>query len=167
MAKNDIEIVDSAGLSRLPVKTLKVDDYTTSGGTQILAGEPVKISGAEGGNYAIQLADGEPAIGTDIVLGIAASNDSATSTVDGTVDVYMPVPGAVYRAKATTPGNLADGILLDTVTFDLAAGVFTVDENEGTDEDVHGLRIIDFDTRTGTVDFEFKINATRYGDLVA
>lgn len=166
MAKGDVKIVDSGDITTVGTNTFLVDDYTTSGSTQILAGEPVKISGAEGGNFAIKLADGEPAIGTDIMLGIAASDDTATSTADGTVEVYKPLAGVVYRCAATTPANLADGILLDCVTFDLAAGVFTVDENEGSDEDVHGLRIVDYDTTLGTVDFEIKINATRYGALV-
>jgi len=167
MAKFDVKIVD-APYNVVPTIVCKVDDYTTSNSTQILAGEPVKLS-AEGGNVVVKLADGDPEIGTngDIVFGIAASDDTATSAADGEVEVYAPLPGIIYRCKATTPANLAEGIRYDTVCFDLSAGgVYTVDENEGTDEKVHGLRIVDFDATNGTVDFEIKINVTRYGAIV-
>ena len=164
MAKLDVKIVD-APYNVVPTIVCKVDDYTTSSSTQILAGEPVKLSAA-GGNVVVKLAAGEPKIGTDIVFGIAASDDTATTTADGEVEVYAPLPGIIYRCKATTPTNLAEGIRYDTVTFDLTGTTYTVDEDEGTDEKVHGLRIVDFDATNGTVDFEIKINATRYGALV-
>jgi hypothetical protein len=166
MAKNDVIIVKSP-YDSVPTVTWLVDDYTNSGSTQILAGEPVKLSGAEDGNYAIKLATGDPEIGTDIFLGIAASDDTATTTADGEVEVYMPLPGIVYRCAATTPANLAVGILGDCVTFDLTSTTYTVDENEASDEDVQGLRIVGYDSDAGTVDFEIKINATRYGCLIA
>jgi hypothetical protein len=131
MAKFDVKIVD-APYNVVPTIVCKVDDYTTSNSTQILAGEPVKLSAA-GGNVVVKLADGEPTIGTNgnIVFGIAASDDTATSAADGEVEVYAPLPGIIYRCKATTPANLAEGIRYDTVCFDLSAGgVYTVDENE-------------------------------------
>ena len=166
MAKLDVTVVKNP-YNCQPTMTCQVDDYTTSSSTQILAGEPVKLSAA-GGNVVVKLATGEPAIGTDIVFGIAASDDTATATANGTVEVLLPLPGIIYRCKAHTPANLAEGIRYDTVCFDLSAGgVYTVDEDEGTDEDVHGLRIVDFDATNGTVDFEIKINATRYGALIA
>jgi len=153
MAKNDVTIVSRGGLLNLPTKTFKVDDRTTTGDTQIYAGEPVKIYGEEDGNYAFHLATGDPEIGTDIMIGITKSADTATATAEGTVEVYMPMPGVIYRCKATTGANLADGILLDCVTFDLTGTTYTVDENEGSDENVHGLRIIDYDADADTVDF--------------
>jgi hypothetical protein len=165
MAKNDVFIVDNGGYNTVPTKKFKVDDYTTSSSTQILAGEPVKLSAA-GGNYVVKLATGDPEIGTDVVFGIAASNDTATSSADGEVEVYLPLPGVTYRASATTPANLAAGILYDTVCFDYDGTNYTVDEDEGTDEDVHGLRIVGYDTTNGTVDFEIKTNVTRYGDAI-
>lgn len=171
MAKGDVRIVDSP-YNTVPTLTCNVQDYTTSSSTQILAGEPVKISGAEGGNYALKLATGEPAIGTDIMLGIAASDDTATSSADGTVEVYLPLPGVIYECAATTPANIDTpakllALTFDCVTFDLTGTTYTVDENEGSDEDVHGLRIVGGDTSAGTIKFEIKVPATRYGDLVA
>lgn len=165
MAKLDVTVVKNP-YNCQPTMTCQVDDYTTSSSTQILIGEPVKLNG-EGGNTVIKLATGDPEIGTDIVFGIAASDDTATATANGTVEVLLPLPGIIYRCKATTPANLAEGIRYDTVCFDLSAGgVYTVDEDEGSDENVHGLRIVDFDTVNGTVDFEIKEGVTRYGDLV-
>lgn len=163
MAKLDVEIVYNP-YGQDAVRTFKVQDYTSASSTQILIGEPVKLSGAEGGNYVLKLATGEPAIGTDIFYGIAASDDTATSSADGEVAVYLPLPGIVYRCAATDSDNLATGILNDTVTFDLTGTTYTVDENEGTDENVHGLRIVDYDATKGTVDFEIKTNVTRYAD---
>lgn len=163
MAKNDVKIVDTGGHINVPVIEYLVDDRTTSSDTQIFAGEPVKILAGAGGNYAGHLADGDPEIGTDIFLGIAASDSTETATANGTVQVYMPLPGVVYRCKATTTTNLADGVVLDTVCFDLSGTTYTVDENEGTDENVHGLRIIGYDATAGTVDFVIQQTCTVIG----
>lgn len=171
MAKNDVEIVSTGGYLNVPVKTFKVQDRTTSSDTAIYAGEPVKILAGEGGNYAGHLATGDPEYGTDIMIGITKSDSTETSTADGTVDVYMPLPGVVYRGNAHTPANIdteakALALWFDTVTFDLTGTTFTVNENEGSDENVHGLRMIDFDVDKGTIDFIIKTNVTIMGDLV-
>lgn len=165
MAMGDVKIV--GGYTSVPTKTFKVQDRTSSSDTVIYPGEPVKLSGAEGGNYVTHLADGEPAIGTDIFVGIAASTSTETSSADGEVEVYLPLPGLVYRCDANTSGNLATGILMDTVTFDLSGTTYTVDENEGSDENVHGLRIIGYDSDAGTVDFIIKDEATLFGCMIA
>ena len=167
MAKNDVKIVDTAGHDTVPTKTFLVDDQTTTSDSTIYPGEPVKIYGAEGGNYVTHVGDGEPAIGTDIVVGIAASESTETSSAEGTVEVYLPLPGVIYRCDATASGNLGDGVVLDTVTFDYSNSVYTVDEDEGTDENVHGLRIVDYDSSDGTVDFMFKSGATILDDMVS
>lgn len=166
MAKGDVKIIDTGGRTSVPTKTFAVQDRTSSSDTIIYAGDPVKLS-AESGNYVIHLATGDPEIATDMVVGIAASNSTETSAADGTVEVYLALPGLIYRCAATTPDNLAAGILYDTVTFDFTTPTYTVDENEGSDENVHGLRIMDYDTTLGTVDFIIKGNATIFNDLVA
>lgn len=165
MAKLDVTVVKNP-YNCQPTMTCQVGDYTNSSSTQILIGEPVKLNGGEGGNTVIKLATGDPEIGTDIVFGIAASDDTATATANGTVEVLLPLPGIIYRCKAHTPTNLEEGIRYDCVTFDLTAGKYTINEDEGSDENEHGLRIVDFDTVNGTVDFEIKEGVTRYGDLV-
>ena len=79
--------------------------------------------------------------------------------------VHLFKPGELYKCKATDSANLATGILFDTVTFDLTSETFTVDENEGSDENVHGLRIMSYDA-DGYVYFIVKSGATYLNDLV-
>jgi hypothetical protein len=165
MAKNNVKLHFNP-YNSLPTVKVKVQDRTNSSDTVIYPGEPVKILADEGGNYAGHLATGDPELGTDIVLGIAKSQSTETDTADGEVEVYLPLPGVIWSCAAHTPTNLATGILLDCVTFDLANGVYTVDENEGSDEDVHGLRIMDYNTETGEVYFTFKNEVTLFGTSV-
>jgi hypothetical protein len=115
------------------------------------AGDAVKIGGT-GTNFATLCLDGDPEQGTDIFLGITRSGGTQTTAANGVVDVELCAPGTVIEGKANTASNVATdanllGILLDFVAFDrsaaTAAGVITIDENEGTDNDVHGLMILD------------------------
>lgn len=159
MALNDVKIVRSP-YGSLTTETFVVEDRTTSSDTVMYAGEPVKIQGA-GSNYVIHLATGDPEIGTDIVAGITQAGSTETSSADGTVEVVpASLPGLVYRCKAQTGSNLAAGVLYDTVAFDYASTTYTIDENEGTDEDVHGLRMLTYDAVADTVDFIIKPAAT-------
>ena len=166
MAKNDVRIVHNPYNSAV-TSTRLVDDRTTTSDTAIYVGEPLKIYGGQHGNYATHMANGDPAIGTDITIGIAASDSTETATAEGTVEVYLPLPGIIYECAATTPANLADGVVLDCVTFDLTGIIFTVDEDEGSDENVHGLRIIGYDATAGTVQFTINPRGTILGDLNA
>ena len=166
MAKNDVRIVHNP-YNSAATKTFLVDDQTTTSDTTIYPGEPLKIYGAEGGNYVTHMATGDPEIGTDITVGIAASQSTETTTAEGTVDVYLPLPGIIYECAATTPANLADGILFDCVTFDLTGTTYTVNENEASDENVQGLRILDYDATAGTVQFTINPRGTILGDLNA
>lgn len=161
MAKGNVEIISGAG----PTRQYRTDDRTTSSATAtIKQGEPVKVSG----NFIVIIGDGEPTI-TAPMLGIAANESTETSTADGFVDITHIIPGqTILRAKVTTPGNMdtdaeLEAILNDTVTFDLATGVFTVDENEGTDPNVHGVQIIDGNIEKGTVDFTIRDYAIEQG----
>jgi hypothetical protein len=45
------------------------------------------------------------------------------------------------------------GLRGDTVCFDLTSTTITVDEDEGDDPNVHGLKIVGGDTAKGTLDF--------------
>ena len=74
MARNDVKIVKADGGQYL---TFDVQDTTSSSDTQLLQGEPVKVSG----NYVIHLATGDPEIGTDEMVGIV-SKDSTESRYD-------------------------------------------------------------------------------------
>ena len=164
MSRNDVTLVYNPYAST-PTREFVVEDRTTSSDTVMYPGEPVKING-ESANYVIHLATGDPEYGTDIVAGITATGSTETSTVDGVVNVILPLPGIIWRCAATTPANLAAGILYDCVTFDFTTPTYTVDENEGSDENVHGLRIMGYDSDEGTVDFMIKPSVTLLDDLV-
>ncbi len=162
MAKNDIKIINQSDAMSGVIRTYKVEDRTTSSAAAtIKPGEPVKVGGT-GTNFVLLCATAEPTNAAPM-LGIAVSESTETSSADGEVQVFVPTPGvAVMRAAAHTGANLADGILNDTVTFDLTSTVFTVNEDEGTDPNVHGLEIIGYDADADTVDFVLRGYAAEY-----
>lgn len=164
MARNDVTIKYN------PYGTLPTQEYDVDAGTaiSIKAGEPVK-KGATG--YVGLCADGDPEIGTDVIIGIAKSDSNDTTTVDGKVEVYQALPGVIYRCKATTPANVDTAaerlaVIHHSVTFDLSGSVFTVDEDEADDPDVHGLIIIDVDISTGYVYFMIHNTASLGGAII-
>lgn len=154
MAKGDVTIREWGGAQ---TRVWQVDDRTTSSASAtIKAGEPVKRTAA-GSPFVVALADGDPEVGTDVFVGIAMSESTETSTVDGEVEVLEPVPGkTVLEIKATTFANVdtqaeIDALVGDTVCFDLANGVYTIDENEGDDDNVHSLLIVGGDAVRGVL----------------
>lgn len=159
MATNNIVIKDSAGHNVVPSRRFR----TEAGAAAILVGEPVKLKAAASG-YVIPLADAEPVIGTTTsVVGITASAGTHTATADGYVDVYIPLPGVVYRAGVKTlVSSDTDveilGKLNDRVVFDLTTGVYTVD-NTAADGATNGLVIVDMLT-AGTCDFMIRTSGT-------
>lgn len=153
MAANDIKVLNSAyGTRQFPTEA-NVD-------LGLAGGDAVKLAGT-GANYATIILDGDPEQGTDIFLGVTKNDGSQTATANGVVDVEIVGPGSVLQGKMNTPAN-ADtaaellGIIGDYVTFDrsaaTAAGILTIDENEGSDNDVHGLFILGGDIVKGTLD---------------
>lgn len=169
MAKNDIKIRESAGVTS---RVYQVQDRTSSSATgTIKAGEPVKLAAA-GSPYVLALATGDPEIGTDLFVGIALSESTETATADGTVEVAVVVPGqTVMEAKPTTAANAdtqaeIDALVGDTVTIDLTGSVYTLDENEGDDDNVHGFRIVGGDAVRGVLYFTVKDSATERGSLL-
>lgn len=155
----DVEIVGG----RYHVRTHDVQDQTSSSDTTLYPGDPVKVSG----NYVVHVATGEPTI-TAPFLGIAYSTSTETTTADGTVQVAEVIPGeTVMRCKATTSTNMDTaaellGLKHDCVTFDLTSTTYTIDEDEGTDPNVHGLEIVDGDITNGTLDFVARAYACEY-----
>lgn len=132
-------------------------------------GEPVKRGGT-GNNFAILLATGDPEGGTDIFLGVASADSSDTVAADGVVRYEIVGPGTVLRADATTVANIdTDAKLLllemDFVAFDLTGTVFTIDEDEADDPNVHGLMIKGGDIAKGTLDV-YTAAATVWGSTV-
>ena len=150
----DIQIARTAG-GNVPTYRWQTD----AGDTAIKAGDPVKLKAA-GSPYVIGLADGDLTIGTDTAMvGIAASDSTHTASADGVVDVYIPMPGTIWKAKATTSGNVADTIIGDRVTVDLTGTTYTIDEN-ATDAATSAFYIVGVDADEGTVEFTIRTDAT-------
>lgn len=124
------------------------------------AGDAVKLAGT-GANFAVLILDGEPTQGTDIMLGVTKTGGSQTAAANGVIDVEICGPSTVLSGRMNTPAN-ADtaaellGIIGDYVNFDrsaaTAAGILTIDENEGTNNDTHALFILAGDIVKGTLD---------------
>lgn len=156
MAKNDIRIKDAAAAASLPVWTFQ----TEAGATAILAGEPVKLK-STGSQYVIPLADGEPVIGTTTqVMGVAKSDSTHTASVDGTIDVYMPLPGVVYAAKAKTAADVdtqseLNALVNDRVVLDLTSSSYTVDAS-AADGATKGIQIVGGDPARSVVYFTIR-----------
>jgi hypothetical protein len=130
----------------------------------IKPGTPLKAVGV----YVAAVADGDPEVATDQFVGIASSISTETATVDGWVEVKVVIPGqTVLRGKANTPSNLSNNYRGNHVTFDVSGSVFTIDENEASDPDVHGLVIVDQDATRGTVDFMVQSEAMIIGSSIA
>ena len=164
---DDIGIVRGGGSSF----QARTEDRDTSGLTvTIKRGEVVKRAGT-GGNFALRIVDGEPQIGSDIVLGVASSESDETASADGYVEVTQILPGTILRGKATTVANIdtlakLDLLRYDYITFDVSSLAQTIDENEGDDPNKSGLCILDGDIVAGTLEVAVHINVTLSGSLV-
>lgn len=146
MAINDIAIVKG----HYGVEVFDIADRTTTSVTTVVQpGEPVKRATNTSTNSALPLATGDAEEAVDIFLGIAKEESTETSTVVGKVNVELVGPGTVIEARPTTATNVdtAAKLLLvqgDFVCLDLTGagtngptGVFTIDEDEGDDPNVH------------------------------
>jgi hypothetical protein len=168
MAKADVTIVGGMAMSHaLPFIT---DDRTTSSQTEtIKPGEPVQMDNE---NFVEIIATGGPVQTDGLLVGIATTESTETSSAEGEVEAQVVVPFiTIMRAKATTPGNVdtvAKFKLLrqDTVAFTNSSNVITVNEDEGDDPNVHGLIMIGCDTAKGLIDFFAKPLATLFGRSV-
>lgn len=159
MAVADIEVLSGS----LGKHKLRAEDRDTSNiNATLKPGEVVKRGGT-GTNFATLALTGDCEIGTDIFLGIVAETSTETASADGNVDVDMVLLGTKLRGNATTSTNMdttaeLNGLIHDFVTFDGPAAAstasfnYTIDEDEGTDPNVHSLHIIGGDTVKGTLD---------------
>jgi hypothetical protein len=141
---NDLQIIKS----HYGVEIFDVEDRTASSVTTTLKpGEPVKRALFTSIHSPIPLATGDAEEGVDIWLGIVKEESTETSSVDGKVNVELVGPGTVIKGRATTPANINTAALFlavqgDYVCFDVTAstgtnGIFTIDEDEGDDPNVH------------------------------
>jgi len=160
MAKADIEIVDGGGHHVVPTESWQ----TEAGATDILVGEPVKLKAA-GSPYVIPLADADLTIGTDTaMIGIAQSASTHTAAADGSISIFIPLPGVKYRMKATTAANVdtetkVKALEGDRVVMNLTTGTYTLDENAG-DAATSAFYICGGNYEHGTLDFTIRADAT-------
>ena len=105
-----------------------------AGATKINPGEPVvKALGAVSVTAA---ADGTPVVGTDYIVGIAASESTQTASVAGSVQVTVLTPGMVIAGKPKTAASWDtqaeyDALTGKRVVFDLTSGSYTIDAVDG------------------------------------
>lgn len=157
MAKRDLQVRHSMYGTRAFPTEANVD-------VGIDVGDAVKLGGT-GANYAVHIQTGDPEQGTDLFLGVikaaAGPVGANTASADGDILVEIVGPGTILQGKATTVANIdtatkLKAIMGDFVAFDRSAdtvaGVLTIDEDEGTDNDVHGLFILDGDIVKGTLE---------------
>ncbi|OPX88985.1 MAG: hypothetical protein A4E53_01718 [Pelotomaculum sp. PtaB.Bin104] len=78
--------------------------------------------------------------------GLARTTSTETGAVNGTVEVIYCPSGILVKGKATTPGNLAAGVLFDRVSVDLSGTVQTIDENDPGA--AYALTILSYDNAT-------------------
>ena len=154
---NDIQVLKFG----YGVEDFLVDDRTTSSiTTTIKPGEPT-MKGGSGGNFAIPITNGKPIGGTDLWFGVAHKESTETSTADGICAIELVGPRTQLKGRATAPSNMNTAAKLlairnDYVNFDVTAssgtnGIFTIDEDEGDDQDNRSLFIMGGDIAKGTL----------------
>ena len=146
MAANNLRILKGGGT----VMRYDTEANVTVG---IREGDGIQGASGTGTNYASLVLDGNPEQETDFFIGVSKSAGTETTAANGVIDVEHAVPGlTIMECLANTTSNVdTDAKILalkfDFVAFDrsadTAAGVLTVDENEGTDAVVHGIQILD------------------------
>lgn len=134
MSDNDIQIVDVGGHAGLPTYQWQV---ASGAAASIGPGEPLKMS-ASASQYVVLQADADLTIGTDQPMpGVAANTSTDTTSADGVVQVWMPLPGVIYRVRALTAG-LADtaseinALIGEYDVIDLTSSAFTLDTAAGS-----------------------------------
>lgn len=129
MSAGNVWIRSTGGANSVPT----VRYQTEAGAAALNVGELCKLKAA-GSPYVIALVDADLTRGTDSqFVGLAASTSTHTASVNGVVDVYMPLPGIVYEAKAKTGASVdtqakIDALVGDRKIIDVTTGVHTVDE---------------------------------------
>lgn len=167
MTTGDIKVIKYGG----GTEVYNAEDRDASSVTVTMKpGEPVKMAGT-GTNFVQPLSTGDPEVSTDRFVGIVARESTETATADSTVEVTRIIGGAtILRGQATTTSNISTAAQLlalqgDWVTFDNTGssgtnGIFTINEDEGSDPNVHGLLIMVGDIEKGSLDVLVHANAT-------
>lgn len=116
-------------------QTFQAQFVVASGGAATIAsGTPTKSteSDATATGALVPMVDGDGSVTAMRFGGIAKSTSTDTASAAGTVDVWMPVPGLVYRgfaksAAAADTQSEINALMRKRVVFDLTSGDWTVD----------------------------------------
>lgn len=167
MARNDIKLQDNGPFSAVPTWEFGLIPATP---ISIKAGEPAKMTNNTGGTGVILFADADPERGTDLVVGVAASDSTESATASGVVQLYKPLPGVVWKAKAKTASTAdTEAEIIDLrgkkVVIDLTSSTFTVDA-AATYAAFNGLIIVGGDATNSSLYFEFAQSCTLHGSGV-
>lgn len=103
--------------------------------------------------------------------GIAKSTSTDTASVAGSVDVWLPLPGLMYSAKAKTASTFDTQAEVTAafgkgVFFDLTSTVWTVDV-AATAAQANSVIITGGDYQTQTVYFYYKPSGTFLGSSIS
>tara|TARA_R110000868_G_C10971076_1_gene769961 strand:+ start:10282 stop:10803 length:522 start_codon:yes stop_codon:yes gene_type:complete len=134
------------------------------------AGTPTKSADAYSTNTgaAVPMVDADGTTAQNF-FGIAKSNSTDTVAAAGSVDIWMPLPGVVYKGFAKTASLIDTAAELQAlfhkaVLFDLTSTDWTVDTNTnaatGADSKVNCVVIIGGDITAGTVNFIYSTKGT-------
>lgn len=136
-----------------------------SGGVNTIhAGEPTKQSTS--GNV-LPLADGDLTT-SQRFTGIAKDESTDTASAAGTINVWTPLPGLLYSAKAKTASlantqALIDALVAKRVVIDLTSSVYTVDTAAG-DATTNGLLCYGGEFQTSTIYFFINPNVSIFAN---
>lgn len=157
MAVGDIKL-------RSPIDpAFAINRIVASGGVATINnGEPTK-QGTAGAVIPMIDADGTT---SQVFTGIAKTVSTDTAAAAGTVQIWLPLPGIIYSAKAKTASlantqALIDALAFKRVIFDLTASVWTVDSAAG-DATTNGLLIVGGEATTSTLFFLIRENISLY-----
>ena len=171
MSTNDIKIRGTAGLAAVPTYVWQVDDRTTtSATTHIHQGEFAKQYATDS-QYVVPLVDADLTVATDyLVVGLAKNESTETSTVNGEVELYMPLPGIIYEiatlltASADTQAEI-DALKGQGFVLDLASEKFTADIAAGSAA-TNGFKVVGGDYTRQVIYFVLVDSATFLGRVV-
>jgi hypothetical protein len=141
----------------------------TSGGVgTIAAGTPSKSADAAASatGAVVPMVDGDGTIAQNFT-GIAKSTSTDTAAADGSVTLWLPLPGYVYAAKAKTASTAdtaaeVQALFRKRVVFDLTSSTWTVDA-AAADALVNCVTIVGGDYQTRTLWFTYKNGGTMLG----
>lgn len=156
-----------------PYNSLPTITYQTDAGDGVMEKGMLMKFKSNGSPYATPLVTGDLTIETDVaIIGLAASDSTHTASADGTIEIYLPLPGIIYRGYATTAANVdtqaeIDALCGDRVGIDVSAttsaGDWTVDEDEGETQAL-AFQIVGGNPNDKTLDFIIRSGATFLGD---